>query len=1116
MGNSKHHTVGYWYKAGLHFGFCLGPIDKITALKAGDREIKGIPGGNGTPYVGWTISESGSIFLADDQLFGGEKKEGGIYGTADFEFGESTQAKNSYLTSVLGSTIPAFRGIFSIIFNKGFVGANNYYIKPWSGRVTRIHKEVITGNLQWYNSKAEIPNFSADNINHALVYNSDAGTTTFRIPGYVTQLDDTACIEVATYTDFRGGKMIFDQFSKRIISTLKASGYILYYSEDAGRTWAELTSDYVNGDFSDNPTSHTTGVIASNPYYPLIVLNSYKGPYTSNDNGDSWTSRNWAGNGDFARGGGSDKALFGDFMFWNDALKRFDAIPCFKDSANASSSGYGMAHGTQDGITWSGTVGQNLGSAGYACVGAAQIPLDNGGIRYLITFYTDFTAYYTDDYSATMTAISDISGDCGGYIAYSEEEDIVLAVKDSGGLYRSTDKGLTFTPITCSGLADPQYFKYSKLLQKWVASSLGSAAKLWYSEDSGSSWTLFSGVTAQASQFEFVDTFYAGMVLDMNPAHIIRECLTERETGLGHPTANINDTNFKSAADVYHGESCGLSFKWTGEQNVKDFIDYVLMHCLTILRLSPFDGQWSLKPLRNDYTPAALTVYDEDDILEIRNFRRAAYADTVNEITVIYREALTGDETPVTVHNLANIQAQGRIVNETIKLLGIKKYDLAARVALSLLKIKSTPLAGFQAVCNRNVWQVLPGDVIKVSWTKLGLSELIVRVLEVNYGSITDGQIILNVAEDVFGLESSSYTDQQATQWTEPDTSPADFVYQQAIETPYWHLSQALTPGDLASLDQDSGYLMVVAAPPNGFTYGFEIWSKVGAADYSNQSEDGTACPSCTLDAELDRANSSNITFSNALDMDLVAVNDLCILGSGVLAEWGMVTAIDSDAGTATIERGVIDTTPQIHSAGTRLFFPGVAFGNETVERVATQQIDVKLNPLSTRGSLGIDTATAFSVTMDSRHFRPYPPGDIKIGGTSYPTIGYDSEPQISWAHRDRTLQTASIILQTDSDVGPETGVTVKLNFYDVQNSPRVLLDSTTGQTGKTFTPTFTPGTYLVEMEVISARNDSNSPVTEYENWQNQVRQFYYTETGRTLEDGTPRVTETDVLREQE
>ncbi|WP_131111574.1 phage tail protein [Sulfuricystis thermophila] len=141
-GKSKKQTVGYRYRMGLHLVLCQGPVDAVQEIQVGERTAWGdasravLPRGHGL----------GRLHIHAPMLFGGDEREGGVVGDLDVLDGAATQGRNDYLMSRLGASIPAFRGVLSIVARKILFAANNPYIKPWAVRVRRFtagwHGEV--------------------------------------------------------------------------------------------------------------------------------------------------------------------------------------------------------------------------------------------------------------------------------------------------------------------------------------------------------------------------------------------------------------------------------------------------------------------------------------------------------------------------------------------------------------------------------------------------------------------------------------------------------------------------------------------------------------------------------------------------------------------------------------------------------------------------------------------------------------------------------------------------------------------------------------------------------------------------------------------------------------
>lgn len=104
MGSSAQ-VIGFRYMLGVEAAGCLGPVDAFVQLDIGNR-------------IAWKGNVTASTLLDVDQpwLFGGDTKEGGVSGIIEVRMGEVTQQPSGYMTSVIGTAIPANRGIFSLVF----------------------------------------------------------------------------------------------------------------------------------------------------------------------------------------------------------------------------------------------------------------------------------------------------------------------------------------------------------------------------------------------------------------------------------------------------------------------------------------------------------------------------------------------------------------------------------------------------------------------------------------------------------------------------------------------------------------------------------------------------------------------------------------------------------------------------------------------------------------------------------------------------------------------------------------------------------------------------------------------------------------------------------------
>lgn len=157
---AKKQTIGYRYYFSLHMGLGRGPVNEIAEVRVG-----GIPA-----YLSpIPLAEEGQLVLINKpELFGGEKKEGGIKGpmycyngAADQELQPALSTSLGTLPSIassLGGDVPNFRGVVSLWFD-GMVAAMNPYPKEWSFRVRR-HTAGWFGDAPWYPAKARVAIYS--------------------------------------------------------------------------------------------------------------------------------------------------------------------------------------------------------------------------------------------------------------------------------------------------------------------------------------------------------------------------------------------------------------------------------------------------------------------------------------------------------------------------------------------------------------------------------------------------------------------------------------------------------------------------------------------------------------------------------------------------------------------------------------------------------------------------------------------------------------------------------------------------------------------------------------------------------------------------------------------
>jgi hypothetical protein len=517
----------------------------------------------------------------------------------------------------------------------------------------------------------------------------------------------------------------------------------------------------------------------------------------------------------------------------------------------------------------------------------------------------------------------------------------------------------------------------------------------------------------------------SGAIHAMNPAHIIYECLTNRDWAAGMDRSRLSDASFRAAADTLHAEGFGLCMRWTRQDSVQGFVQTVLDHIGATLYQSRFDGLLHLKLIRADYTVSALPLFDEDSgLLGIDDDENAASAGSTNELIVRWHDPIEDQTRQVRERNLAGIHADGgQIVSQTLEFPGLPTADLAGRVAVRELRQMAGYIKRFKVRLDRRGYQINPGDVFRIRSLRRGIADLVVRASRIEDGTLSESAITITAVQDVFGLPASSMSAVQPSAWVPPDPTPAAVVTRKLVERTWRDIATTTDAANLAIIDPTACYLSAVAVKPTSLSLGYTMETRVGAAAWVAQGE-GDFCPSGTITTTMGPLDTAFV-LAGGTDLDAVTVGTLAQLGD----EFVRVVTFDPATASGTLARGCVDTVPVTHASGTRLYFVDDNAAIDPTAYAPGTTIQARLITSTSAGALNPALATTNSLTASRRQDRPYPPGRLRINGLAYPA-SVSGEVTVSWAHRDRKLQADQIIDTEQASIGPEPGTTYRLRIY--------------------------------------------------------------------------------------
>lgn len=552
--------------------------------------------------------------------------------------------------------------------------------------------------------------------------------------------------------------------------------------------------------------------------------------------------------------------------------------------------------------------------------------------------------------------------------------------------------------------------------------------------------------------------------LDMNPAHIVYQATTDTNWGAGRPVDDLDDANFRAVADTLYNEGFGLSLLWLEQESVDDFIDFILSHVDGVRRYDIRTGKLQLKLIRDDYNLSTIPELNPSNILKVSSLQRTGWGEIANEVTIKYfdREQKTAS---VTVHNLAAIDAQGGVISVTRDYPGIRTPELAARVAERDLISVSTPLAKIDMIVNRVAWDWQAGDVFKLNWPKEQINGLPFRVVKINKGTLLNGEIHIEAVQDVFKMPANAYVSSAGTSWQDHRSTPVPVTQYRAIESPYWDVVRRMSASDFAYLEPLWAFGSTLAAKPVTDASGYNLMaSSVAGGPYEEvMNEQFVPTGTNQLSIPIGAANVT-IQIVGGADLDDIEVGDYFYIDDEA---FGVIT-IDADTSVVTASRGVLDTVPAAHAAGTRMFFVTDAQFGDPTERASGETVYYRMLTNTGKGALALGSASTVTLSLPGRAQKPYPPGNLKINNVSYPVNVLTSAGiTLSWSHRDRTQQTVDLVPTSTGNIGPEAGVTYTVRIYNQSNT---LLGTYTNATSPFLVSTAisnVPGIKRVEVQAV-------------------------------------------------
>lgn len=549
------------------------------------------------------------------------------------------------------------------------------------------------------------------------------------------------------------------------------------------------------------------------------------------------------------------------------------------------------------------------------------------------------------------------------------------------------------------------------------------------------------GISLTEISVKFVDAGFEYTdleMVDINPIHKIREILTD-DTAMAKPETDVNDQNFKKAADRIWNEGLGISWA-IDEKSCVDAIEELCYHIEAGIRVNRQTGLYEMVLFRDDWfaEDEVHTIAEnkiKDLSLEVMNSD-----DIVNQLNVTYYDRERIKNSTFSIYENGSILTMGKANAESIEFPYFMNMRNAEIVANWKLKQYSTPAwKGTLTTGWREARKWNRYDLVKINWSKKWQGTILARIMKIDLGNGLNNEVMIDF-EEVIPYSGEMNTSIVVDDSTEEKAEPAKPAIGETFEAPYYiavqNIGQRKVDEEL-TYNQDVGFTFSTYRRPQWNALYTEI-TTINADDPENGWViDGNAefVTSGQFDQVVSRT-ATQISVKNINIEGLFGSGDLIVAGTwlaGVngLYEFMIVESFDSETNILTVKRGALDTIPTQWDINGWFFVSNADDGLFSLTEYSAGD-NVRASSLTVTPSSKLAQVGSSFVSMRSRLFRPYPPANVKINGEYWPEIT-DDELVITWSHQNRKQQTGGAIIGWfENSVTLEDGVECVVEIYAI------------------------------------------------------------------------------------
>ena len=587
-----------------------------------------------------------------------------------------------------------------------------------------------------------------------------------------------------------------------------------------------------------------------------------------------------------------------------------------------------------------------------------------------------------------------------------------------------------------------------------------------------------------------------------NPMNVLYELLTDADWGLNVSPSTVDLTNFRACAVTLAAEGNGFAMVLDGPRRIEELIREIERQIDGVVRFSRTTGLWTCTLARDDYDPEDLPLFDESNVLEVVEFTRQLWPETVNLVRVKFADRTKEfNESYGLAQDQANRDLQASTVPVEMSFPGVTDADLANQLAWREWRQQGYPLSKATLRVNRDGAQLYPGALFRWTSVRLGIVAAVFRVSKLNLGGLDSGAIDLFAVEDVFSTGIGSFGSPTASGWT-GDIDPA--LASVAGDTLALEAPRQMVAADPYAATQEPR-VWLGSRWPGGGTLGFDAYVRAGtsrplAGAWTLDQQINTFLAVGALDADVPAYGASAARPAVSYSIDVQATDELLGLvvdgGTALVSNLLTIAYVNgeylgyqqvADLGGGAIRlsglhRGLFHTAPKAHAAGTRIWFLGQSGGGLSKITLTSVQdeVDFQLRSRDVLGTMSEALTPIKQVSLATIWKCPLAPRDPVLHSSYAPaTTSLDTQYTTETGRTGEDARALKIAVSPRSWAVDDVVADGALPSNYLDDSPEFDFELDLGLTSTpviTVSGTATPVAYVLRNAVIGAAG-ANNPI---------------------------------------